>query len=205
MKKLLTFIFTVVIILAMSITSFASSVPEDLLHEDQSKVFLGTVENYTTKDIPASPYKKITSIEVIPTEKIKGDIELGKKVTYKNSYNILDFEPDTEYLFGYFDENSYYIFEIESRENGIFKIKDSEKFDSDKYLEDCLNDGSFEKAEKERQERLEKAEQEAQAKIKAENQKKQHEKFKKTVFTAVGVGTLIVVLIVLILVMKKRK
>ena len=82
MKRLISLIGVIAILLTMSVSVFAGSVPEDLLQEDTAKVFLGTVENYTTKDIPSAPYTEIDSVEVIPTEKIKGDVEIGVKQTY---------------------------------------------------------------------------------------------------------------------------
>ena len=82
MKKVLSILIT---LLALSTTVFAGDVPEALLYEDGAKVFIGTVENHTTKNIPSSPYTIIDTIEVIPTEKIKGDVKIGKKASVKNA------------------------------------------------------------------------------------------------------------------------
>lgn len=150
MKKLLSLLGVMVLLLTMSVSVFAGSVPEDLLQEDAAKVFLGTVENYTTKDIPSAPYTEIDSVEVIPTEKIKGEVEIGIKQTYSKCHCLLELKPDVEYLFGYFDENNFYIYEIESREDKQFKLVDSDKHDMTKRLEDYLNDGAFAMAEQER-------------------------------------------------------
>ena len=150
MKRFISLIGVIAILLTMSVSVFAGSVPEDLLQEDTAKVFLGTVKNYTTKDIPSAPYTEIDSVEVIPTEKIKGDVEIGIKQTYSKCHSSLELKPNVEYLFGYFDENNFYIYEIESREDKQFKLVDSDKHDMTKRLEDYLNVGVFARAEQER-------------------------------------------------------
>lgn len=150
MKKMLSILTVLGIWLIFSSAVYAGSIPEDLLQEDGAKVFIGTVENYTTKEIPSAPYTEITSIEVIPTEKIKGDVKTGIKETYSRCYGFLEIEPDTEYLFGYFDENNFYIYEIESKEENCIKLVDSNKYDMIKRLEDYLNEGAFDVAEEER-------------------------------------------------------
>ena len=150
MKKLICLLGVFVITLTMSISVFAGDVPEGLLYEDNAKVFLGTVANYTTKDIPSAPYTIIDTVEVIPTEKIKGDVEIGVKETYSRCHSSLELKSDTEYLFGYFDENNFYIYEIESRNDGRFKLVGSDDHDMTMRFEEYLNDGLYADAEKER-------------------------------------------------------
>lgn len=150
MKKIAGLFVVIAVLLCMSVSVFAGDVPEGLLHEDTAKVFLGTVERYTTREIPSAPYTEIDSLEVIPTEKIKGDIEIGVKQTYAKCHSLLELKSDTEYLFGWFDDDNFYIYEIASREGDQFKLVDSEKHDMTKRLEDDLNNGSFKRAEQER-------------------------------------------------------
>lgn len=150
MKKIAGLFVMVAVLLCTSVSVFAGDVPEGLLHEDTAKVFLGTVARYTTREIPSAPYTEIDSLEVIPTEKIKGDIEIGVKQTYAKCHSLLELKSDTEYLFGWFDDDNFYIYEIASREGDQFKLVDSEKHDMTKRLEDDLNDGSFKRAEQER-------------------------------------------------------
>lgn len=147
MKKIICLIAVMLIITS---TVFAGDVPEALLYEDGAKVFIGTVENYTTQDIPASPYTIVDSVTVVPTEKIKGDVKIGEKETYKRCHSSLALEPDTEYLFGYFDENNFYIYEIEHRDEKHIKLVGSNDHDMTERLEDYLNDGTFALAEHER-------------------------------------------------------
>ena len=150
MKKIICLLGVIAILFTMSISVFAGDVPEGLLYEDNAKVFLGTVSNYTTKDIPAAPYTIIDTVEVIPTEKIKGDVEIGVKETYSRCHSSLELKSDTEYLFGYFDENNFYIYEIESRNDGQFKLVGSDDYDMTMRFEEYLNEGLYADAEKER-------------------------------------------------------
>lgn len=147
MKKVVCLI---IVLFALVPTVFAGDVPESLLYEDEAKVFIGTVENYTTKDIPSSPYTIIDTIEVIPTEKIKGDVKIGTKEIYKRCHSSLVLKSNTEYLFGYFDENNFYIYEIEEKDEKHIKLVGSDDHDMTKRLEDYLNDGTFALAEHER-------------------------------------------------------
>ena len=150
MKKIIATVIVLILCLSMTIVCYAGDVPEGLLSEDGAKVFLGTVENYTTKDIPSAPYTVIDSVEVIPNEKIKGEVEIGTKQTYYRCHSTLELKSNVEYLFGYFDENNFYIYEIESRTDKQFKLVDSDKHDMTKRFEDYLNEGAFARAEQER-------------------------------------------------------
>lgn len=138
-----------IMIIIFAVPVFAGDVPEGLLMEDNAKVFLGTAADYPTDDIP---YNLTDSAQVIPTKKIKGDVVIGVKQIYSGCHSPLRFDliPGVEYLFGYLDENNFYIYEIESREDTQFKLVDSDKDDMTKRLEEYLNNGSFEKAENER-------------------------------------------------------
>lgn len=150
MKRLIGLTGMIAVLLTTSIPVFAGSVPEDLLYADGAKVFIGTVENYTTKEIPSAPYTEIVSVEVLPTEKIKGDVTVGVKETYLECNSSLEIKPDAEYLFGYLDENNFYLYKIESKSDTQIKLADSDKYDMIKRLEDYLNGGDFERAEAER-------------------------------------------------------
>ncbi len=208
MKKIVSLIGVIAILLTMSVSVFAGDVPESLIYEDTAKVFLGTVENHTRKDIPSAPYTEIDSIEVVPTEKIKGDVEIGVKQTFTRCYSTIEFKPGVEYLFGWFDNENVYIYEIESREGNQFKLVGSDGANMTKRLEDGLNNGSYEKAE---QERLAKIEQTAQpdssstSVIGGSNETTDIVvKSNVNVWLFVGVGALVLALIVLLVVRKKK-
>ncbi len=147
MKKLISIIL---ILCLLTVSVCAGSVPEDLLSGDEAKVFVGTVESFTTKEIEGSSQVYIDTVEVIPTEKIKGDVTVGVKETYTDVNAVLDLQKDTEYLFGYIDEINFYIYEIESRDGEKFQLVNSDKYDMTKRLEDYLNDGAFAVFEQER-------------------------------------------------------
>jgi len=151
MKKLISLLSVVSILLTLSISVFAGDVPECLLSEDDAKVFIGTVDNVTLKgDISFSSQAEIDTVTVIPTEKIKGDVQIGVKETFTRCDSILTLEKGKEYLFGYIDENNFYIYDIKTRDEKTITLSDSDKYDMTKRLENYLNDGAFAMAEKER-------------------------------------------------------
>lgn len=208
MKKIVSLIGVIAILLTISVSVFAGDVPESLIYEDTAKVFLGTVENHSRKDIPSAPYTEIDSIEVVPTEKIKGDVEIGVKQTFTRCYSTIEFKPDVEYLFGWFDNENVYIYEIESREGNQFKLVGSDGANMTKRLEGGLNNGSYEKAE---QERLAKIEQSTQPDTSstsviggADEPTDIVVKSNVNVWLIVGVGALVLALIVFLVVRKKR-
>lgn len=149
MKKIICLIL---ILLTISVTAFAGSIPEDLISQADAKLFVGVVKEYTTIETPNAPYSDIDSITVIPTEKIKGDVEIGKPQTYDRcSSEVKQPQPDTEYLFAYFDEINFYLYEIKDRDGDKFNLKNSQ-FPMVKRLEDNLNNGIYAEAERERTE-----------------------------------------------------
>lgn len=151
MKKLVSLLGVIAILLTMSVSVFAGDVPESLLGEDGAKVFIGRVENVKLKgDITLSSQAEIDTIDVIPTVKIKGEVEIGKIETYKRYHGNLILEKGKEYLFGYLDENNLSIYEIKSRDDKNIKLVNSDKYDIVQRLEDYLNEGAFAMAEQER-------------------------------------------------------
>lgn len=149
MKKLIGLLGAIAIMLTLSV--IAGDVPESLLGEDGAKVFIGRVEDVKLKgDITLSSQAETDTIDVIPTVKIKGEVETGKIETYKNYHGNLMLEKGKEYLFGYLDENNLSIYEIKSRDDKNIKLVNSDKYDIVQRLEDYLNDGAFAMAEQER-------------------------------------------------------
>ena len=107
------------------------------------------MQEYTILETPNAPYFDIGSITVVPTEKIKGDVEIGKAQTYNRCSSEVKPVLDTEYLFAYFDEINFYLYEIKERNGNKFSLKNS-RFPMVKRLEDNLNNGIYAEAEKER-------------------------------------------------------
>ncbi len=206
MKKFMILTLTLVMALLSSVLVFAGDIPESLLFTEDAKVFLATVENYTTKEASVSPYVYIDTVELIPTEKIKGDVEIGVKESYSRCETTITPEPDVEYLVGYVDEINLYIYEIESRKDGKFKLVNSDKFDMTKRLETYLNDGSFEKAEKERVAKIEEADTSSTSVIGgADAPTNIVVKSNTNVWGMVGIGTALIILVAgVILVIKKK-
>ncbi len=206
MKKLVSLLSVIVIIFAVSVSVFAGDVPESLMYEDSAKVFIGTVEDFTFKsEISFSSQAGIDTVDVIPTEKIKGDVEIGVKETYTRCDSVLILEKGKEYLFGYFDENNFYIYEIKSRDENKIKLVNSDKFDMTKRFEDYLNDGSFERAEQLRLAKMGQTETSSVSVIGGADAPTDITVASPiSLWAIVGVGALVLALVVLLLTRKKK-
>lgn len=150
MKKLICLLCVFVVMLTMTITVFAGSIPEDLLHSDDAKLYIGTVEGFSYKEIPSSPYIKITALAVKPIEYIKGEVEIGKTITYKDTNIYMNLVEGKDYLIAYLDQHNIYAYEIKSKTNDKVTLVDSNDYDMVQRLEEYLNDGLYADAEKER-------------------------------------------------------
>lgn len=150
MKKLICLLCVFVVMLTMTITVFAGSIPEDLLHSDDAKLYIGTVEGFSYKEIPSSPYIKITALAVKPIEYIKGEVEIGKTITYKDTNIYMNLVEGKDYLIAYLDQHNIYAYEIKSKTNDKITLVDSNDYDMVQRLEEYLNDGLYADAEKER-------------------------------------------------------
>lgn len=150
MKKLICLLCVFVVMLTMTITVFAGSIPEDLLHSDDAKLYIGTVEGFSYKEIPSSPYIKVIALAVKPIEHIKGDVEIGKTITYKDTNIYMNLVEGKDYLIAYLDQHNIYAYEIKSKTNDKVTLVDSNDYDMVQRLEEYLNDGLYADAEKER-------------------------------------------------------
>lgn len=149
MKKVISILSLVAIMLSMSITAFAGSIPEDLLHEDFAQIFFAEVVYY-------HPNKENPDIELSPVKVVKGDVKTGVKLTYYNPNTVGDFKvkEGNVYLFTYFNEhNPTDIFEVTSYDTSILKLKNVEG-DMWMRFQKYLNNGDYEEAEQERRDRL---------------------------------------------------
>ncbi len=149
MKKLIILSFITIILISASVTAFAGSIPEDLLHSDDAQIFFAEVIYY-------HPDKEKPDIEVSPVAVIKGDVNHGGKLTYYNPNPVGDFKvrEGKIYLFTYFDENNPTdIFQTEDKPGIGIKLRNVEG-DMWQRLEKYLNDGSYFNAEQERRQRL---------------------------------------------------
>lgn len=153
MKKLVSLLGIIAILLTISVSVFAGDVPESLLIEDSAKVFIGRVDGRTTLAETTLPYEEneVVYIDITPIHKYKGDVETGVSQTYtKHNFGSFIPEKGKEYLFAYLDENNFSVYEIKSRDDNNIKLVNSDKHDIVKRLEDYLNAGAFAMAEQER-------------------------------------------------------
>ena len=150
MKKMISIIGIVAIMISMTITVFAGSIPEDLLTEDNAKLYIGTIEDFTDEETPSAPYVKVTSVSITPVDKIKGDVEMGKTIVYGKTDMHLKLEKAKDYLIADIDENNLYAYEIKSKTEKEIKLLNSDKYDMVQRLEKYINEGAYARAEQER-------------------------------------------------------
>ena len=145
MKKIISFICMTMILLSMSMTALAGSIPEEMLHDDNAQLFFAEVVYY-------HPDKENPDIQISPVKVIKGDVKTGVKLTYYNPNPIGDFKvkEGNVYLFTYFNEdNPTDIFDVTSYDTSTLKLKNVEG-DMWKRFEQYLNEGRYLEAEQER-------------------------------------------------------
>ena len=112
-------------------TAFAGSIDMDLLNDDSSLVFIGSVDNYVItheeQNYPDTEY----TLTVTPTKKLKGVLTIGKPTEYKGVHTgKLKLEKNTSYLFGYM-KNKLYVWELDEY-NNLFD------WEIDRYNEDSI-------------------------------------------------------------------
>lgn len=149
MKKIFAIIWVITIFISMTSAVYAGDLPEIMLYEDDAKVFVGRVENYTMEN---SQNASVESVEITPTLKIKGDVEIGVSALYNDWGHYKNPIPQkgTEYLFGYIGEKTLCVFEIESIDNGAVKLKYTDEYAQAERLQNYLDEGSFAFAEEKR-------------------------------------------------------
>lgn len=147
MKKIVSSVCLILIILSMKFTAYAGSIPEDLLHNDGAQIFFAEVLSYHGEN---------STVTVSPVKKIKGEVATGTQQHYDNANTVGDFKVrnGNVYLFTYFDANNpTEIFEVTSYDTSTLKIKNTTG-DMWKRFEEYLNDGKYEKAEQDRINRI---------------------------------------------------
>ena len=151
MKKFISLIGIISLLFTMSV--FAGSIPEDLLSNDNARLYIGKVDGRTTLAEGTLPYKQneVIYIDITPVHKYKGDVKIGVSERHtKHDFGTFIPEKDKEYLFAYIDENNFYIYDIKAWDETSIKLVDSDKYDMVKRLENYLNEGAFSMAEQER-------------------------------------------------------
>ncbi len=144
MKRVTILITLILTMLLCGTNAFAGSIPEDLLYDDKSLLFFGELVSYD---------KNEGRITVLPTQKIKGDVNTGANQVYTNISRVGNFTPvrGTTYLMSYYDDNNpLYIFQITGSDTKNLIIEGIEDNGMWKRMRKALNEGQFEQEEAER-------------------------------------------------------
>lgn len=146
MKKIISLLGIVVIILSITMTAFAGDVPEALGYEDDAQIFIGTLKEFEIDDTYGS---KFLNVQVIPTRKIKGEVPINELQTYELCYfGKVTPKKDTEYLFGWLADNSVWVYAIESYDEKDIKLQITDEFAE--RIQDSLENGIYARLEHER-------------------------------------------------------
>ncbi len=155
MKRITLFLL---VFLLFSSTVIAGDYDTALLYDDNAQIFFGELVEFNNEG-------DISYVEVIPTEKIKGDVLLDSVCTYQNVSVMENIEliNGNTYLFasqnydgGTRRIHNIMVFETTSCDTRSLKIKGHGNWDGDPTtrIERMLNNGDYERAEKERIEKL---------------------------------------------------
>lgn len=143
MKKIMSLLSVIAILLTMSVQVFAGDIPEALGYEDDAQVFIGTLKDFKV-DNSSSP--KVENVQVLPTYKIKGEVVINELQTYELCYfGKVAPEKDKEYLFGWLADNSVWVYAIESYNENRIKLKITDEFAE--RVQSHLDDGLYEQGE----------------------------------------------------------
>lgn len=140
MKNLIAVFVVVSTLLLSCLSVWAGDIPEALSYEDDAKVFIGTLLNCFDSPMGSQ------DVTVLPTFKIKGDVEIGANDTYEGCY-FPNQEPKigAEYFFGWLSNTEVYAYEIKSRTEDNITIQITDEFAG--RIQDYLNEGLYEKSE----------------------------------------------------------
>lgn len=145
MKKIISLLCLITIMMSMTFTAFAGDIPEALCSEDDAKVFIGTLKDFKLD----SSEPKVLDVQVLPTRKIKGEVAINELQTYEFCYfGKVTPEKDKEYLFGWLADNSVWVYAIESYNAKEIKLKITDEFAE--RIQDSLDSGLYARLEQER-------------------------------------------------------
>ena len=155
-------VLSALIMFIISLTVFAGSIDVELAYVDEALVFIGSVDDYKITHEEDDYINTEYSLTVTPVRKIKGEVEVNKPISFeKVNGGGLKLQKDTNYLFGYLPDQLY-IWELETY-NDLFDwelddytdasiiLKERHNDTISEGMQDFLNNGVFERAEKERQ------------------------------------------------------
>ena len=142
-KRIITIIVILIIMISTRTTAvFAGSIPEDLLYYDKAQVFFGELVSVSADD---------ETVTVLPTQKIKGDVDIGAEQKYQKDVVALGrFIPKVGdiYLMGHYnDHNPLYLFRTTSTDQRTLTITNNTGSGMEERMQEYLNNGDFEKAE----------------------------------------------------------
>ncbi len=195
MKRLISLIGVIVILLTMSVSVFAGDIVTPLMTQDNAQVYFGEVKELTDD-----------TVTIIQKKNIKGEFEQDKE--YKYSTNYEDLEVNKIYLCAVSEtRDNLLVWEVTSTDTKTLKVLGDDTFAG--VMQQYINEGMFEKAENERLAKIEQSTQPDTSSTSviggADEPTDIVVKSNVNVWLVVGIGALVLALIVLLLVVRKKK
>lgn len=199
MKKLVGLIGVIAIVLTMSVSVFAGDIVSPLMTQDNAQVYFGEVKELTDD-----------TVTIIQKKNIKGEFKQDIEYEYerKDFTTREELEIGKVYLCAVSEtRDNLMIWEITSTDTKTLKVLGDHTFAGE--MQQYINEGMFEKAE---QERLAKIEQSAQPDSSstsviggADEPTDIVVKSNVNVWLVVGIGTLVLLLVIVFIIRKKKR
>lgn len=199
MKKLISLIGVIAILLTMSVSVFAGDIITPLMTQDDAQVYFGEVKELTD-----------TTVTIIQKKNIKGEFKQDIEYEYerKDFTTREELEIGKVYLCAVSEtRENLMIWEITSTDTKTLKVLGDHTFAGE--MQQYINEGMFEKAE---QERLAKIEQTAQPDSSstsviggADEPTDIVVKSNVNVWLVVGIGALVLLLVIVFIIRKIKK
>lgn len=146
MKKYISITFILIACLLAAVPAYAGSIPEDLLGADYAQVYFGEIKSIV-------PNGEDSTVTIVQKQNIKGEFTEGMEYVYDDVGFFSGATPEVgkTYLCGYFDENNpVYIWETSSLDTKTLKILNKTGGGMEERMEEYLNSGLFDEAERKR-------------------------------------------------------
>lgn len=201
MKKIVSLIGVIAILLTMSVSVFGGDIPNSFLVEDDAQVYFGEVKDFTNN-----------TVTIIQKKNIKGEFKQDSEYTYerKDFTTHKELEIGKIYLCTVIPTETYIhisIWEVTSTDTKTLEVTEDHTFAYE--MQQVLNKGSFEKAEQKRLAKIEQSNQPGTSSTSVIGGTDEPTDIvvnsNVNVWLVVGIGALVLLLIIVFIIRKKKR
>lgn len=201
MKKIVSLIGVIAILLTMSVSVFGGDIPNSFLVEDDAQVYFGEVKDFTNN-----------TVTIIQKKNIKGEFKQDSEYTYerKDFTTHKELEIGKIYLCTVIPTETYIhisIWEVTSTDTKTLEVTEDHTFAYE--MQQALNKGSFEKAEQKRLAKIEQSNQPDTSSTSVIGGTDEPTDIvvnsNVNVWLVVGIGALVLLLIIVFIIRKKKR